>query len=195
MQSKERNMFKNLFNTTIALVFRPSEAWKDLRAKRADDHESFLSGYIYPYIGMIAVAAFVGILFSRKEFDFQIALKTSILECLSAFGGFFLASYLVNELWRALFHRASDIKLCRSFVGYASSLMFALTIIESLLPAIFFLRIFSIYTIYIVWEGAVPYMEVDESEQFKFVTIATMMILLTPFALNLMLRWLMPGLG
>lgn len=187
-------MFKNLFNTTIALIFKPSEAWKNLREKRADEHESFLSGFIYPYIGMIAVAAFVGVLFTRKEFDFQIALKSSILEFLSAFGGFFLTSYILNELWRAFFHRESDIQLCRSFVGYASSLMFSLTIIESLLPAIFFLGFFSIYTIYIVWEGAVPYMEVKESDQFKFVTITTILILLTPFVINQILRLLMPGL-
>jgi hypothetical protein len=187
-------MLRNLFNTTIGLIFKPSEAWKNLRAKRTDDYESFLSDYIYPYMGMIAVAAFVGVLFTRKEFDFQIALKTSILEFLSAFGGFFLASYILNELWRTFFHQESDMKLCRSFVGYASSLMFALTIIESLLPAIFFLGFFSLYTIYIVWEGAVPYMEVKESDQFRFVTIATIIILLTPIVIHFILRLLMPGL-
>lgn len=187
-------MFNNLFKTTISLIFRPSETWKDLSEKRTDENESFLSGYVYPFIGMISIAAFLGVLFTRKEFDFQIALKAAILALLSVFGGFYLASYFINEVWRALFHRERNLKLCQCFVGYSSSLMFSLNIILSLLPEFFFLRFFVLYTIYIVWEGAVPYMGVEESEQLKFVSISTIIIVLTPFIIEFILGLLMPGL-
>lgn len=187
-------MFKNLFNTAISLIFRPSDAWKGLREKRTDDHESFLSGYVYPFIGMITLAAFIGVLFTRKEFDLQIALKASILALLSAFGGFFLASYFINEVWHTLFHRERNIKLCQCFVGYSSSLMFSLNIVLSLIPEFFFLRFFVLYTIYIAWEGAVPYMDVEESEQLKFVGISTIIIVLTPLTIEFILGLLMPGL-
>ncbi|MDR2914017.1 MAG: hypothetical protein LBV74_04150 [Tannerella sp.] len=187
-------MFKNLFNTAISLIFKPSDAWKGLSEKRTDDNESFLSGYVYSFIGMITLAAFIGVLFTRKEFDLQIALKASILALLSAFGGFFLASYFINELWHTLFHRERNIKLCQCFVGYSSSLMFSLNIVLSLLPEFFFLRFFVLYTIYIVWEGAIPYMDVEESEQLKFVSISTIIIVLTPLIIEFILGLLMPGL-
>jgi cation transport ATPase len=190
----KKNMFKDLYNTTISLIFRPSKAWRALREKRTDDNEEFLSGFVYPFIGMITLAAFIGVFFTRREFDIQIALKSAILSLLSVFGGFFLASYLVNEMWRSLFKREKNIKLCQNFVGYSSALMFSLDILLSLLPEFFFFRFFVLYTLYIVWEGAVPYMDVRESEQIKFVSFSTSIIIVAPYVLELILCLLMPGL-
>lgn len=86
------------------------------------------------------------------------------------------------------------MKLCQRFVGYSSSLMFALNIVLMLLPEFFFLRIFILYTFYIVWEGAGPYMQVAENERLKFAGIATVVILLTPAVIEFVLFMLMPGL-
>lgn len=86
------------------------------------------------------------------------------------------------------------MKLCQRFVGYSSSLMFALNIVLMLLPEFFFLRIFILYTFYIVWEGADPYMQVEENERLKFAGIATVVILLTPAVIEFVLFMLMPGL-
>jgi len=187
-------MFNKLFKTATSLIFKPSEAWKELSLKQSDDHKSFLSGYIYPFIGLITLAAFVGILFTRKGFDLQIALKEAIVILLSMFGGFFVASLLLNEMWQRIFHRASDMQLCRCFVGYSSSLLYCLTIILSLLPEFFFFRILVLYTIYITWEGAIPYMNVTETEQLKFSGIATAIIIGTPLFIEFIIGFLMPGL-
>ena len=187
-------MIKLLFNTAILLIFRPSNAWKELKEKDAYDDESFLSNYVYPFVGIITLAAFIGVLFTRKEFDVQMALRAAILTVLSVFAGFFLSSYFLNEMWHSMFHRERNMKLCLRFVGYSSSLMFVLNIVLSLLPEFFFLRFFVLYTIYIVWEGAIPYMDIQESEQLKFVSFSTTIIILTPLALEFTLGLLMPGL-
>ncbi len=187
-------MFKELYHTIISLIFKPAEAWKSMNKMRTANDEIFLSRYVYPLTGIITLTAFLGILFTRKEFDLQIALKSAILALLSVLGGFFLASYFVNEIWRKLFNRKSNMKLCMRFVGYSSSLMFALNILLNLFPEFFFLRFLVLYTIYIIWEGAVPYMNVEDSEQLKFVSSSTIIIIVTPLALEFILRLLMPGL-
>ena len=187
-------MLKKLFKTAISLILKPSDAWKELSTKQSDDHESFLSGYVYPFIGLITVATFAGFLFARREFDLQIALKESIVIVLSMFGGFFLASWLINEMWKKIFHQAHNMKLCQCFVGYSSSLIYSLHIVLSLIPEFFFLRILVIYTIYIVWEGAIPYMDVKEPEQLKFTGISTLIIILTPITIAFIAGLLMPGL-
>ena len=187
-------MYKNLFNTAISLIFKPSEAWRVLNEKDTNDNESFLSGYVYPFIGMITLAAFVGALLTRKELDFQVALKAAILVLVSFFCSFFISTYIINELWHTFFHRERNMKRCQCFVGYSSSLMYALYIILSLLPEFFFLRILVLYTVYIIWEGAIPYMGVSESEQLKFVSISTIVIVLTPLIIEFTMGSLMPGL-
>ena len=134
------------------------------------------------------------VLFTRKEFDVELALKSSIKTLVASFGGFYLGAYLLNEAWQGLFKREKDMKLCQRFVGYSSSLMFALNVVLMLLPEFFFLRIFILYTFYIVWEGAGPYMQVEEKERLKFAGITTVIILLTPAVIEFVLFMLMPGL-
>ena len=187
-------MLEKLFKTVISLIFKPSEAWKALSLQQNDDHESFLKEYFYPFIGLITFSTFAGYLFARKGFDLQLAVKESIVIILSMFGGFFLASWLVNVTGKKIFHREHNMNLCRCFVGYSSSLIYSLNIVSSLLPEFFFLLILVIYTVYIVWEGAISYMDIKEPEQLKFTGIATLIIILTPLAIAFMAGLLMPGL-
>ncbi|MEG1545148.1 MAG: YIP1 family protein [Tannerellaceae bacterium] len=186
-------MYKDIFKWVIAIISQPAKAWVMLTKKDESD-DDFLSRFIYPLIGLLTLAAFLGVLFTRKEFDVELALKSSIKTLVSSFGGFYLAAYLLNEIWHSFFGREKDMKLCQRFVGYSSSLMFALNIVLMLLPEFFFLRIFILYTLYIVWEGAESYMGVEESIRLKFVGITTAIILLTPIIIELVLFLLMPGL-
>ena len=190
----EKKMYKEIFQWVIAIITQPAKAW-DLLTKKDEKNDEFLSRFVYPLIGLVTVAAFLGVLFTRKEFDIELALKSSIKTLVSSFGGFYLASYFLNELWQGLFKREKDMKLCQRFVGYSSSLMFALNIILMLLPEFFFLRIFILYTLYIVWEGAGPYMQIEENIRLKFVSITTAIILITPLLIEFILVLLMPGLS
>lgn len=186
-------MFRGILKRIVALVSQPGKAWLCL-ADEERDKERFLSRYVYPLIGMVALAAFIAVFFTRKEFDFELALKSSIKSLIAAFGGFYLAVYLLNDIWERFFKREKDLTQWMFFVGYSSSLMFAMNIVLALLPEFFFLKLFVLYTVYIVWEGAEPYMRVAEAEKMKFVVITTAMILIMPAIIELGLFLLMPGL-
>lgn len=186
-------MYKDIIKWVIAIVSQPRRAW-DMLSKKEEQGDEFLSRFVYPLIGLVTAAAFLGILFTRKEFDIELALKASIKTLVASFGGFFLGAYLLSEIWQSWFKRERDLKLCQRFVGYSSSVMFALSIILALLPEFFFLRIFVLYTFYIVWEGAEPYMKVEEPVRMKFTCVATGIILLTPTIIGFLLFMLMPGL-
>ena len=178
----------------IGLVFQPTKAWHVL-SRKEEDHEIFLARFIYPLIGLVTIAAFAGVLFTMKEFDLEHALKEAIRALVSSFGGFYLGAYLMNEIWQGFFKQKKDLKRWMRFIGYSSSLMFALNIILKLLPEFFFLQVFVLYTFYIVWEGAVPYMQVEETSRMKFVTCTTIMIVFLPFVVETLLTMFMPGLG
>lgn len=188
-------MYKDLFSWVIALITNPGKAWKELSAKEEKGDE-FLSRFVFPLIGLVALAAFVGILFTHKQFSVELALKSAIKVLISYVGGFYLAAYWLNELWGKMFGREKDLKLCQRFVGYSSAMMYALNILLLLLPIgdFFFLRIFIFYTVYIVWEGAEPYMRMDEKNRLKFVLTASAFIILLPEVIGLLLYMLMPGL-
>lgn len=187
-------MYKEIFNIIIQLLTQPGKTWAMLAEKEGENKERFLSRFIYPLIGLVTLAAFLGIVFTRKEFDVQLALKASIRSLIAAFCGFYLVAYLMNEIWNRLFKREKAIDRWMMFVGYSSSLMFLLNIVLMLLPEFFFLRIFVLYTFYLVWEGAEPFMQVMEEEKIKFVSITTVLLLAIPYVIEKALFLLMPGL-
>ncbi|MDR2384375.1 MAG: YIP1 family protein [Tannerella sp.] len=187
-------MFKELLNTAILLILKPSDTWTKLECEQNEDNEKFLSRFVYPFTGLVALAAFIGIFLSQKDFNVQLALKSSILSLTSSLGGFFLASYTLNEIWTQYFGHEKNFKLCQRFVGYSSVVMFVLNIVLSLLPDFFYLKICMLYTLYIVWEGTFPYMKVNETEQLKFSMITTALVIFVPVLIEIMLRMLMPGL-
>ena len=81
-------MYKEIFRWMINIISQPAKAWS-LLAKKEETQEEFLSRFLYPLIGLITVAAFVGVLFTSKEFDLELALKSSIRTLVSSFGGFY----------------------------------------------------------------------------------------------------------
>ena len=108
-------MYKEIFRWVIAIISQPAKAWV-LLAKKGEKQEEFLSRFVYPLIGFVTVAAFLGVLFTRKEFDLELALKSSIRTLVSSFGGFYLGAYLMNEIWQGIFKREKDLKLWLRFV-------------------------------------------------------------------------------
>lgn len=186
-------MFKEIFKWVILIITQPRKAWEEL-AQKEDEKEDFLGRFVYPLMGLLTVAAFLGILFTRKEFNVEEALKASIRTLVAFFGGYHLTVYLLNELWGGWLKREKDLKRWQYFVGYSSSLMFALTALLMLIPEFFFLNIFVLYTFYIVWEGVPVYMQVEEKNKLKFVAVVTGMILIVPNVIEIILKLLMPGL-
>ena len=88
-------MYKEIFKLVVAIISQPGKAWDILTRKEEKDDE-FLSRFVYPLIGFVTVAAFLGVLFTRKEFDVELALKSSIRTLVAAFGGF-LSGFLFAE--------------------------------------------------------------------------------------------------
>jgi Protein of unknown function (DUF1282). len=186
-------MFSTIFKKIIAITSQPQTAWTAL-ADEKEEHESFLSNFIYPLIGLVAIAAFLGVMFAHREFNIELALKMSVRELTSSLAGFFLAAYWLNKVLVKWFSRESDLKLCQRFIGYSSVLMFALNILLALLPDFFFMKIFVLYTVRIVWEGCEPYMNIENEKKMLFTGFTTAFVIITPTAVGFFLGLLMPGL-
>lgn len=186
-------MFRELFNRLAGLILKPADMWKQL-SDREEDQETFFARYFCPLLGLTALAAFTGVLCSRKEFSAEIALKSAIKATTSMIAGYFLAARLLNEVWQIAFRRPSNLRDWYCFTGYASAPMFALHMALALVPEFFFLRVGILYAAFVIWEGATPYLGVREEERLKFTVIVSTLVILAPLAIDYLLFLLMPGL-
>lgn len=197
-------MIKILFEQLYRLIFQPAKAWNILSEKaentqsslnkRQSENDSFFKDYLYPAIGIVALLSFLGILFNRKEFDVQLALKATISATLSLFVGFYLASFLLSEAMGRLFSEEKHYRRCERFAGYSSALVYVLYMFLAVFPEFSFLYLLSLYSIYMIWEGATPYMHIAEDQKVKFTVIASAIILLSPVLISKIIYMTMPGM-
>lgn len=186
-------MYKSIIKWILAITIQPSKAWKILVRKKNSSYD-ILGSFVYPLIGILTLVAFVSILLNRQEYDVQMALKSAITVLATTFTGYYLAVYAMNEIGARYFNQPKNINLWQQFIGFSSSLMFAMNVILMLIPDFFFLRIFVLYTFYIIWEGATVYMDVKEEIRLKFTGVVTFVLLFSPSIVEGILYWLMPGL-
>ncbi|MCL2649854.1 MAG: YIP1 family protein [Candidatus Azobacteroides sp.] len=190
-------MLKDLFERLYRIIFQPATTWNILADEKGEeiiDNDSFLKTYLYPVIGVVALATFIGGIFYKKEFDVQLALKLTIKVSIALFAGFYLASYLLSEIMPRYFSREKNYKECQRFAGYSSALVYVMYIILAILPDFGFLQLILLYTIYMIWEGAITYMQISENERSKFTIMATAIVLLSPIIIEKMMYFTMPGM-
>ena len=169
------------------MITNPEASWRKLSAHK--NHDSFINRYLHPIFGVISLTSFIGGLWIVPGGDLQTALKGAIVSLVTVYGGYYIASYILNEILPR-FGIPKDEPKVQQFVGYASALMYALFIILPFLSDFFVLWLFAFYTAYIVHTGYGVYIVGKEESRMHFTGIATAAILLTPAIIKLILSFL-----
>jgi hypothetical protein len=187
-------MLKQLFILLFKLIVEPGKTWDQLAVKEEKKNEDFYKSYLYPVLGIIALLSFVGILVSGGQFEVQNALKMVIKQIAVYFGSFYLASLFLSEFVMPRFKRTKDTCLCERFMGYSSALVYVIAMIKSLFPAFSFLLLILVYSVYIIWEGVVRYIKMEEENLVKFTVWASLIILFSPVLIEWIINLFMPGM-
>jgi hypothetical protein len=189
-------MYKQLFILLFKIIAESTSAWKQISEQEDEGNKLFYKSYLFPIVGIIALSSFLGVLMSRS-FDVHLleeVLKIVIKQVIVYGGGFYLISYI---LWEHVFPRfdlPKDRTMAERFTGYGSALIYAVAMVQSLLPSFFLLKILIVYTIYILWTGATHYLKIREDRQIVFVTVSGAVILLAPILIDRLIGMLMPGM-
>jgi len=184
-------MLKKLFKQLYRIIFQPEKAWNDLSIV---DNGSFFKAYLYPVIGIVALLTFTGVFFHKKEFSTELALRLTVNVLITLLAGFYLASQLLAEIMVRFFSDDKQYKLCQRFTGYSSALIYVMYMVLAIFPDYSFLLLSLLYTVYIVWGGAVSFMQIREDQRIKFTVLASAIVLLAPFIIKWIMFITMPGM-
>lgn len=179
--------YKEIFKIALLLISSPAKAWEEIRLE--EDRRKVFTAFVYPMIGLCALAVFLGSLFTNGwggPESFQIAMKSCCVVAVALFGGYFLAAYIINQLGVKMFGLANDMPLVQQFSGYALVVTFLVNIVTGLLPEFGLIAlILQFYIIYVVWVGADVLMGVSESQRLKYTLIASILLIVCPTGIHL----------
>ena len=182
-------MWRDIFITIAQLMVASPKAWKDIEKEKKTQHE-FLYRFLHPIFGIIAFTSFVGGLWFVREGSVENALKGSIISVVGVYGGYFIASYLLNEI-APRFGLSKHLSRFQQFTGYASVVIYALFIVTPFLSELFILWLLALYTIYLVNTGSVYFMKVPAAKVVDFTVAASAIILLAPVLIHTLFSYLL----
>ena len=180
--------YKELFHIALQLISSPARAWEEIRLE--EDRRKVFTAFVYPMIGLCGLSVFIGSLWTMGwggPQSFQYAMTQCCAVAVSLFGGYFLASYLINGLRVRMFMMDSDIPLTQQFAGYALVVLFMLKIIIGILPDFRVVSwLLQFYIVYVVWEGSAKVMQVAEKDRLRFTLLSSFLLLSCPVVIEWM---------
>ncbi len=180
--------YKELFHIALQLISSPARAWEEIRLE--EDRRKVFTAFVYPMIGLCGLSVFIGSLWTMGwggPQSFQYAMTQCCAVAVSLFGGYFLASYLINGLRVRMFMMDSDIPLTQQFAGYALVVLFMLKIIIGILPDFRVVSwLLQFYIVYVVWEGSAKVMQVAEKDRLRFTLLSSFLLIACPVVLEWM---------
>ena len=185
-------MYKQLVILLFNFIIHPENAWKECNEDQDTDNTYFLKSYLYPAFGIIALFSFAGILLYLKKWDVQIAMIHVIKEAIPYFAGYFLAVFALQRLSMKFFEQELRNPVCERFTGYASAAIYVTAVFYVLFPHFPIIQLLTIYTFYIVWQGAIHYLRIKEQHLTKFTIFASILIILAPLIIRLLLSLMIP---
>ena len=173
----------------MQLISSPARAWEEIHLE--EDRRKVLMDFVYPLLGLCGLAVFLGALFSLgwgEPESYRYAMQECCAVVVSLFGGYFLAAYLMNVAGMRLFRLADDAPLMQQFAGYASVVVFLLNVVLGLFPKfpVVMALLLQFYTVYIVWEGVLKMVQIEEKDRLRFTVLFSVLLLLCPFAIDLL---------
>lgn len=176
--------YKELANTVLMLLSAPAKAWSKII--QGEERKEVTTQFVYPLIGLSGLSVFLGTFMrhSSATFLFQEAMTRCCALFVSLFGGYFLASYLIDWAGQRFFSRASQLPLIQQFVGYSMAVIFVLQIINGLFAIEILYWILQFYIVLVAYEGARQLLQVEEKSLTKYSLVASAAMLLAPFLID-----------
>jgi hypothetical protein len=181
-------MWRDIFVTIAQLIVASPRAWKEIR-KEERTQSDFLSHFLHPVFGIIALATFLGGVWFTRNGDVESALKNTIIAIVAVYGGYYIASYVMNETAHR-FGLEKNLPHFQQFAGYSSVVLYALYVIIPFLSDFFILWILALYTIHLVHTGAEFFKRVPQKARINFTILATALVVLSPALIQALFSFL-----
>lgn len=175
------------------MISSPAKAWEEIRLQ--EDKRKVLIGFVYPMIGLCALAVFLGTLFTHGwggPESFQLAMTRCCVVAVALFGGFYLAAYIINIVGEKMCGLPNDNVKAQQFAGYSLAVTFLTYIVTGFFPDLSFIAlVVQLYIVYIVWEGVPVIMGITENFRLRYTLIVSSLLILCPWVIQFLFNKLL----
>lgn len=183
---------QNIVVRSWGLMMRTSQTWEDI--KNDTNNENSFKKYFIPLLVTCALIVLIFKIIYADSKLLQTGLVYAVVTALAYMGAFYLTRYFLTSYIKKNHLEKNAPVLQENLISYSFTVVFAIKLITTVIPSLFFLQILNVYTIYIVWEGCRTLMfEMDEDERGKIMLIVGLSIMFAPAVITKVVLFMLPG--
>ncbi|MCQ2336730.1 MAG: YIP1 family protein [Paludibacteraceae bacterium] len=179
-----------------SILITPHTGWET--AKKQTDRKSVLIRYALPLILLTSAASFAGVMIENDAWLWEMGLKRFTVTFLTLFFSIYIAAFCIKIMYNKMFNESYPLSEILVFTIYSFSCIFAVIFLDELFEDMFFIGVFTLYTLYIVYEGASVFFNITDkklySKKILFTVIASLLIIACPDIIKDVVLTIMPGL-
>src|SRR5665647_1415191 len=188
MKKRIRNIVDQSWEILISTVV----AWNRIASLKVTKME-LRKQFVFPWIALCVLIVFIFKSLYTSEKSIEVGIINAIITALSLIGGYFLSNAIC--FWYLRKHQPDTYSAidCEKIVSFSFTTIFALKIIITIFPGLFFLQILNIYTAYLVWEGCRAVLKLNEDERGNIVSVFTLAIIFLPILIGQIIHFMLPN--
>ncbi len=181
MQSQLRKLM-DLLKNIILVIISPRVGWEEINQATIPTGR-VLSSAFYPLLALLALSAFVPGLYD-STLTLSMLLMDAIILFAAYFFTYFISSYLLGGFYPELVKTKGAHDRLDDYIIYNLIFLVVLRIVHNLLPGDFTPVLFlMLYMPWMAYRG-LGNLGIKENKATKFVIIASVLLLLTPFVIE-----------
>lgn len=150
-------------------IFNPIEFWKS-RKDSNENQPAILIRYFLPILIVVAVAVFLGELFTSSYFYVSFAAFKAVREIVLFLLQYFIAVFFTNELMKT-FGGQKNIGIAQKLVAYSLTPLLLVSMVTGLFQFLYVLDILGIYSFYVFWIGGKELLVFPEQKRHSYLLI------------------------
>lgn len=181
---------ENILFRTWGLMMSTSQTWETIINNKT---EKSFKKYFLPFLLLCVafVVVFKAIYADSKHL--QVGFVYGVISVIAYIGAFYLTHYFTKSFINKHHSDKYNDVIVEKLISYSFSVVFAIKLITTIIPSLFFLQILNVYTVYIVWEGCRLMFDVDEDERGKIMLIVGGSVMFVPAIISKIILFMVPG--
>ena len=160
---------KKLIGRVQKILLNPKEFWLSQKSKKTT-RIKLITSFFMPFLGVIALAVFLGEFFGSAHFFMGYAIMKAIRKIVLLSVLYLIVVYATNELLKA-FGGQKNIQISERVVVYSMTPFLLISIFTGLFPYFYVLDVLGLYSFYLYWIGAKEMFDVPEQNFSSYIIL------------------------
>lgn len=192
---KIKNRYRNVFLLFLDLINKPQKVLQPQYFESKFSKGSLMQSIIFPLSLLSACVSFVTYFIYSENAVIQDGVLIAMFNFLKLYVTAYLAVFVLAVILKAFFNRTISKSKSEMVVCSMMMVNFAVNILESFMPFLFFIKFIFIYQLYISWVAAGTIIEVDEDKHNVFMVLFTVVMFVLPLLIAALFGLLVPNLN